>query len=152
MEELRKRTYFPLILGAVIEAVLWIVIFVSYFHAADPTLSQLAFALVLSVAAGLIAVGLAARRLTVWLGTLLTGLFIGAASAVELIYSEPFEQEFFITAATLAYFVALGLAIGSLFEFIRLLHYIFHGGKIREYQRLTVDTKKVELDPKMLRY
>lgn len=123
-----------MILGAAVEAALWATVFIGYFHAADATPSQLAFALVVSVAAGLIVVGLTARRLTVWLGFLLAGLLIGVSSAAELLFSEPFEQEFFVAIITLAYFAALGLAFGMLFEFVRLLHFLLHGGKIRGYQ------------------
>ncbi len=75
------------------------------------------------------------RRLYPWLYCTLAGLVVGLFSCLQFYWGDRFEREFFVAMATLAFFLVLGFIIGMAAEFVRLIHFITHGGDIRVYPR-----------------
>jgi hypothetical protein len=59
-------------------------------------------------------------------------LVVGDVGALD-IANQPVEGVFAVTAATVVFFMAVGLMIGLVAEVVRFCHYLIHGGKIRFY-------------------
>ena len=88
--------------------------------------AQLGLALFVPAAAGA-AAGLMWRyRLYGWVGGTICGLLVGTLASLQLLLGEAFVQECFVSQATFLFFLALGLLLGAIAEFIRLLHHIVH--------------------------
>jgi len=94
---------------------------------------DLAMMAAMPVAAGVISAIFFAARWRIWFWFLVFGVAIGSLSALELFLGEPFERAFFVCALTEFYFFALGLVLGAAAEFIKLLHYLLHGGDLWKY-------------------
>ena len=73
-----------------------------------------------------------ARRLHALLGGLVFGLTSGFFSSLGLL-GQPVEDVFFAVAATMAFFVALGLILGAFVEFVMYLHHLAHGRARNRY-------------------
>jgi len=94
---------------------------------------HLAASLVFALAVGALLIVLIRKSLHVWLAGFFLGIVIGVGQSFQLWLGESFEGEFFVALATMMFFAALGLIVGAAAEFIRLLHFIAHGGNIRNY-------------------
>ena len=73
-----------------------------------------------------------ARRWYVLLAVYVVGLIVGDASALSIAH-QPVENAFFVSAATVAFFVIISLALGLVAELVRFIHYLVHGGRARQY-------------------
>jgi hypothetical protein len=102
---------------------------------------DLIFALVLPPVIGAFTALFLYRRFYAWLACYGAGLFIGALSSLPLLTGEMFTGEFFVVMVTLVFFAVLGFIVGAAAEFIRLLHFIIHGGRVLDYpDRVRKDT------------
>lgn len=59
-------------------------------------------------------------------------LVVGDVGALDVAH-QPMEQVFAVTAATVIFFMAVGLMIGFVAEVVRLCHYLLHGGRLKFY-------------------
>lgn len=103
----------------------------AHFKTEDGT-STAWFVPLFSLTVGALAALFHARRLQALLGGLIFGLSSGALSSFGLI-GQPVEDVFFAIAATLVFFVVLGLIFGAFVEFVMFLHHLAHGRDRRTY-------------------
>lgn len=89
---------------------------------------------VLAALIGIVAGLLAARRLNSMLTGLIIGLLGGLRSAWDVIGYHVYGS-FAVAVAIITLFVFLGFMVGTFVEFVQLLHFVAHGGKVREYRR-----------------
>jgi hypothetical protein len=64
----------------------------------------------------------------------LVGLVIGDIGALD-VANQPVEQLYAVSAATVGFFAALGLLVGTVAELVRFVHFLIHGGKLKCYPR-----------------
>jgi len=106
-----------------------------YWHCGSGT-GELAFALGFPPAFGASCLFLARRRFFAWLAGLVLGFIGGLISALPLLTGAGLEGEFYVSVATLLFFIVLGFILGAAGEFVRLLHFVAHGGSIVKYPDL----------------
>lgn len=121
-----------LLIGLASAAALALVDISAYVHSGT-SWRDLLLALVLPPAVGACGALFLHWRFHAWLSGFTAGVCIGIFSALPLLSGESFDGEFFVASATLLFFIILGFIIGAIAEFIRLLHFIVHGGRIRDY-------------------
>ncbi|MDD5251710.1 MAG: hypothetical protein PHT12_03690 [Patescibacteria group bacterium] len=122
----------PWQVGAFVEATGLITVIVGYFLRGG-NVWLLTSGVIGSVVVGSLAWTFMARRFRLLLAGLVGGAVIGAISAWQLLWYEPFERQFFVAVVTLAFYPALGLIFGAIAEFISLIHYLVHGQPINRY-------------------
>ncbi len=132
MLSLKKIRTVPVYVGASAFATAAFFTLPSYWHCGTGP-SDLYFALAFPAVFGLFCGLMQYRRLLAWLAGLVLGFAAGAVSALPLLSCGEYEGEFFVSSATLAFFVVLGLILGAAGEFVRLLHYVAHGGNVLKY-------------------
>ncbi|MFC1703105.1 hypothetical protein ACFLZO_01425, partial [Patescibacteria group bacterium] len=71
-------------------------------------------------------------HLRFWFSGLFMGLIIGTLFAYDLLRQPLFEQQYFVSMATMMFFVTLGFMFGAIAEFIHKLHHVVHGGKLKD--------------------
>ena len=96
-----------------------------YLHAGGRPVHLAAALLAAASSAALCAGFLAKKWRALFVGSA-AGALTGALSAIDLFLGPSFENEFFVGLATLLFFEALGLALGAIGEFIRVLHRSAH--------------------------
>ncbi len=103
------------------------------FAAFGGTPLQLAASLGSGAAAAAVLGLLMKRRFYPWFFGTLAGWAVGLFSCLQLYWGVRFDQLFFVAMATLAFFTTLGFVIGAAAEFVRLVHYVSHGGAVGKY-------------------
>ena len=71
------------------------------------------------------------------------GLIVGDVSALD-IARQPVEGLFFVATVTVVFFAGLGLAVGLIAEFVRLIHYLVHGGRVWRYPKGELKAESLE--------
>jgi len=140
MSDTRKIMTGPVWIGLAAAAPVAVFTLWAYWHSADKA-SYLYYCLGFPAAFGLVCGFLAKRRLQAWLAGMVIGLAAGLVSAVPLLLGESFKNEFYASFATVVFFVALGFLLGATGEFVRLLHFVAHGGRVLEYPDLPPATE-----------
>jgi len=88
----------------------------------------------LAALVGIVTGALYGRNLrSMFWGTVI-GLGIGISQSLKL-YGWNIIGSFALTVATLSLMGFIGFMIGSFVEFVQLLHFVAHGGKVGEYRR-----------------
>jgi lysylphosphatidylglycerol synthetase-like protein (DUF2156 family) len=87
---------------------------------------------VVALLAGALAALFHARSWHALLLAFLISVVVGDIGALDLA-QQPVEQIFAVTAATVIFFMAIGLLIGFIAEVVRFCHYLLHGGRIKLY-------------------
>lgn len=107
-----------------------LLVFTGGFVSAEPTIVHTGLAAAFILSMGVIAAFFFALHLRFWFSGLVIGLTVGTLFAYDLFRQPLFEQQFFVSMATMMFFAALGFMFGALAEFIHILHHVFHGGKL----------------------
>ncbi len=148
MLSLKKIRTVPVYAGAAGFAAAALFTLPSYWHCGT-NLPDLYFAAVFPLVFGLFCGLLQYRRFLAWLAGLILGFGAGVVSAWPLLSCEAFEGEFYVSSATLVFFTVLGLILGAAGEFVRLLHYVAHGGSVLKYpEPFTVQEPSFPSKPK----
>lgn len=109
-----------------------LLVFTGGFVNAEPTIVHTGLTIAFILSTGVIAAFFFALHLRFWFSGLLIGLTVGVLFAYDLLRQPLFEQQFFVSMATMMFFVALGFMFGAIAELIHKLHHVFHGGKLKD--------------------
>jgi hypothetical protein len=128
----KKGKYHPIYVGAFL-AVIGMVVFILGFRHGGAEFTHLLSALGLAVGVGLASFFLYKKQLRVWFVSLVGGYLFGLTSALEFLVGPEVLNGYYVALLTTLFFTVIGFVFGVIVEFIRLLHYVIHGGIIRRY-------------------
>ena len=111
--------------GLIIGLITFLVL-VSGWSKCSETRGEFMILLLMSVATGFCVFVLCRSSMKAWLVFFLLGLALGLESALELFWEISFDRQCFVALATALFWMVLAFVMGSIAEFIRLLHRVSH--------------------------
>ncbi len=120
------------VIAGIVTVIAPLFVFTGGFVNAEPTAVQTGLTVVFILSTGVVTAFFFALHLRFWFSGVLIGLIVGTLFAYDLLRQPLFQQQFFVSMATMMFFVVLGFLFGAVAEFIHKVHHVLHGGKLKD--------------------